>query len=93
MEDKKRFYSKILPFHTMYIMADLSTSEKYKNYIFLVNESRNIYCYMNSTFTMNDECVLCCIKIDSNGTIVMKPSFSRNSYYVQTTGFARGRFF
>lgn len=28
MEDKTRFYSKILPFHTMYIMADLSTSEK-----------------------------------------------------------------
>ena len=31
IEDKKKFYSKILPFHTMYIMADLSTSEKYEN--------------------------------------------------------------
>lgn len=31
LEDKKKFYSKILPFHTMYIMADLSTSEKYEN--------------------------------------------------------------
>lgn len=33
LEDKKKFYSKILPFHTMYIMADLSTSEKYEDYI------------------------------------------------------------
>jgi hypothetical protein len=38
---------------------------------------------------MNDEKVLCCIKIDSNGAIVMKPNFSSDSYIVQTGGFAR----
>lgn len=27
-EDSKKFQSKIVPFHTMYIMADLSTAEK-----------------------------------------------------------------
>lgn len=27
-DDSKRFQSKIVPFHTMYIMADLSTNEK-----------------------------------------------------------------
>ena len=43
-----------------------------------------------STFTMQDECVLCCIKIDSNGAIIMKPDFSESSYIVQTSGFAKG---
>lgn len=40
---------------------------------------------------MNDEVVLCCIKIDSNGAIIMKPDFSSMSYFVQTGGFARGK--
>ena len=39
---------------------------------------------------MQDECVLCCIKIDANGAIVMKPDFSETSYLVQTGGFAKG---
>lgn len=43
-----------------------------------------------STFTMNDEVVLCCIRIDSNGAIIMKPDFSPTSYFIQTLGFARG---
>ncbi|RNA44327.1 Meckel syndrome type 1 [Brachionus plicatilis] len=68
-DDSKKFQSKIVPFHTMYIMADLSTAE--------------------NTFTMNDEVVLCCIKIDSNGAIIMKPDFSSISYFIQTGGFAR----
>ncbi|CAF0733853.1 unnamed protein product [Brachionus calyciflorus] len=68
-EESSRFKTKIVPFHTMYIMADLSTAE--------------------NTFTMNDEVVLCCIKIDSNGAIVMKPDFSKDSYFIQTGGFAR----
>lgn len=41
---------------------------------------------------MNDECVLCCIKIDSNGAIIMKPDFSDQPYFAQTGGFARGKF-
>ena len=28
-DEKRKFQSKIIPFHTMYIMADLSTSKKY----------------------------------------------------------------
>jgi len=39
---------------------------------------------------MQDECVLCCIKIDSNGAIIVKPDFSDLSYIVQTGGFAKG---
>lgn len=39
---------------------------------------------------MNDEVVLCCIRIDSNGAIIMKPDFSSTSYFIQTLGFARG---
>ena len=41
---------------------------------------------------MQDECVLCCIKIDSNGAIIVKPDFSDSSYIVQTGGFAKGIF-
>jgi len=40
---------------------------------------------------MQDECVLCCIKIDSNGAIIVKPDFSDSSYIVQTGGFAKGK--
>ena len=40
---------------------------------------------------MNDECVLCSIKIDANGAIIVKPDFSSQSYFVQTGGFAKGR--
>ncbi len=47
--------------------------------------------YNLSTFTMQDECVLCCIKIDSNGAIIVKPDFSDSSYIVQTGGFAKGK--
>ena len=42
-----------------------------------------------STFTSGDECVLCSIKIDSNGTMVVKPDFSSKPYIVQTGGFAK----
>jgi hypothetical protein len=38
---------------------------------------------------MNDEKVLCCIKIDSNGAIIMKPNFNPKAYIVQTGGFSR----
>jgi hypothetical protein len=40
---------------------------------------------------MNDERVLCCIKIDQNGAIIVKPDFSNYSYFVQTGGFAKGK--
>jgi hypothetical protein len=40
---------------------------------------------------MNDECVLCSIKIDANGAIIVKPDFSSQSYFVQTGGFAKGK--
>lgn len=38
---------------------------------------------------LNKERVLCCIKIDSNGMIIMKPDFSRQSYTIHTYGSSR----
>jgi hypothetical protein len=40
---------------------------------------------------LNKERVLCCIKIDSNGMIIMKPDFSKTSYLIYTYGISRGR--
>ena len=69
--DKKNVISRIIPFHTMYIMADLS----------------------NNKSVLNRERVLCCIKIDSNGMIIMKPDFSHTSYLIYTYGISRGIYF
>ena len=38
---------------------------------------------------LNKERVLCSIKIDANGSIVMKPDFSKNSYLIYTYGASR----
>ena len=37
----------------------------------------------------NTERVLCCIKIDANGSLVMKPDFGRSSYLIHTYGSSR----
>jgi len=65
-ESKSNSSLKIIPFHTMYIMADLS------------NKS-----------TLNKERVLCTIKIDANGSLIMKPDFSKSSYLIFTYGTSR----
>lgn len=65
-EESRSVTSKIIPFHTMYIMGDLSNDNE-------INKDR----------------VLCCIKIDANGSIVMKPDFSSTSYLIHTYGKSR----
>lgn len=67
-DDARSNLSKIIPFHTMYIMADLSST---------------------GIAGQNTERVLCSIKIDANGSIVMKPDFSKSSYLIHTYGASR----
>lgn len=48
--------------------------------------------YSNSGFTEKNEFVLCTIKVDANGTIIVKPDFNDTSrpYVVETGGFGNG---
>ena len=40
---------------------------------------------------MNKERVLCTIRIDSNGSIIMKPDFNKTPYLIYTFGNSRGK--
>lgn len=42
IDDTRRFQSKIVPFHTMYIMADLSTALKYYSSGFISSNKTRI---------------------------------------------------
>jgi hypothetical protein len=40
---------------------------------------------------LNKERVLCTIRIDSNGSIIMKPDFNKTPYLIYTFGNSRGK--
>ena len=87
-EDNKHLTS--TRYQKMYIMADFRVC-----LVTLLNfYSCNISICYTSGFTQKNEYILCTIKVDANGTVIVKPDFndSTRPYYVETGGFGNGKF-
>jgi Meckel syndrome type 1 protein len=78
--------SKLVPYNTMYIMADFTNEQDPTK----KEDAKKVK--KKETNDNQRYCILCTIRMDANGAIIMKPDFSQSPYIAQTFGTSKETF-